>query len=104
MKAEIEIAMRMLLKSDSSIPPDGRIDRAMDIIRGISQEVPDLVKMCELRKILHMSDPAIRTLMDSGRLNRIMGSGNRCLGVSRESLRRFIRGEVRTHDGTIIDV
>jgi len=103
MKAEIEIALRMLLKSDSTIPPDGRIDRAVDVIRGIGLDVPDLVKMQELRKVLHMSDPAIRNLMDAGRLNRIMGAGERCLGVSRDSLRRFIRGEVRTCDGMLIN-
>ena len=48
MRAEIEIAMRMLLMADPSVPPDGRIDRAVDALRGIRHDLPDLVRMKEL--------------------------------------------------------
>ena len=102
MRAEIEIAMRMLLMADTSVPPDGRIDKAVDALRGLNHDLPELVRMKELKEALHLSDPTIRTLMDAGRLRRIVGNGNNTLGVSRESLRAFIRGEVRLEDGTIV--
>ena len=35
-------------------------------------------------------------------VKRIVGNGNNTLGVSRESLRAFIRGEVRLEDGTLV--
>ena len=102
MRAEVEIAMRTLLMADPSVPPDGRIDRAVDALRGIRHDLPDLVRMKELRSILHMSAPAIHNLIRAGRLKRIMGTGKAMLGVSRESVRAFIRGEVRLEDGTLV--
>lgn len=102
MRAEIEIAMRMLLMADSSVPPDGRIDKAVDVLRGFNHDLPELVRLKELKETLHLSEATIRTLMDAGRLKRIVGNGNNTLGVSRESLRAFIRGEVRLEDGTLV--
>ena len=102
MRAEVEIAMRTLLMADPSVPPDGRIDRAVDALRGIRHDLPDLVRMKELRSMLHLSDPTIKSLIRSGRLKRVVGTGNAMLGVSRESVRTFIRGEIRLEDGTLI--
>lgn len=102
MRAEVEIAMRMLLMADPSVPPDGRIDRAVDVLRGVRHDLPDLVRMKELRSMLHLSDYTIKNLIRVGRLKRIMGSGKAMLGVSRESVRAFIRGEIRLEDGTLV--
>ena len=102
MRAEVELAMRTLLMADPSVPPDGRIDRAGDALRGVRSDVPDLVRMKELRSMLHLSDPTIRNLIKVGRLKRIVGSGDTMLGVSRESVRAFIRGEIRLEDGTLV--
>lgn len=100
MRAEVELAMRTLLMADPSVPPDGRIDRAVDALRGVRHDLPDLVRMKELRSILHLSDPTIHNLIRNGRLKRVMGTGRAMLGVSRESVRAFIRGEIRLDDGT----
>lgn len=102
MRAEVEIAMRALLMADPSVPPDGRIDRAVDVLRGIRHDLPDLVRMKELRSILHMSTPSIKNLIRIGRLKKVIGSGDATLGVSRESVRAFIRGEIRLEDGTLV--
>ena len=102
MRAEVEIAMRMLLMADPSVPPDGRIDREVDVLRGVRHDLPDLVRMKELRSMLHLSDYTIKNLIRVGRLKRIMGSGKAMLGVSRESVRAFIRGERRLEDGTLV--
>lgn len=102
MRAEVEIAMRMLLMADPSVSPDGRIDRAVDVLRGVRHDLPDLVRMKELRSMLHLSDYTIKNLIRVGRLKRIMGSGKAMLGVSRESVRAFIRGEIRLEDGTLV--
>lgn len=102
MKAEVEIAMRMLLLADSSVPPDGRIDKAVDILRGVNLEGEELVKMNDVCSTLHMSRSCVKRLMACGRLARIGGTGDNCLGTSRESLRRFIRGEIHLPDGTLV--
>lgn len=52
--------------------------------------------------MLHLSDYTIKNLIRVGRLKRIMGSGKAMLGVSRESVRAFIRGEIRLEDGTLV--
>ena len=48
MKAEVEIAMRMLLLADSSVPPDGRIDKAVDILRGLNHDGEEIGNNCKL--------------------------------------------------------
>ena len=101
MKAEVEIAMRMLLPADSSVPPDGRIDKAVDILRGLNHDGEEIVRTNMVCSILHMSQSQVKNLMDKGRLVKIMGSGEKCIGTSRESLRQFIRGEIRLPNGTI---
>lgn len=102
MKAEVEIAMRMLLLADSSVPPDGRIDKAVDVLRGIDVEGEELVRMKDICSTLHMCNRQVRALMECGRLVMVGGTGDRCLGTSRESLRRFIRGEIHLPDGTLV--
>ena len=102
MRAEVEIAMRTLLMADPSVPPDGRIDRAVDALRGVRHDLPELVRMKELRSLLHLSDPTIYNLISVGRLKRVLGTGNAMLGVTRESVRAFIRGEIRLKDGTLV--
>lgn len=34
MKHEVEMALRLLFRSDTSIPPDGRVDQAIEILKG----------------------------------------------------------------------
>ena len=101
MKAEVEIAMRMLLLADSSVPPDGRIDKAVDILRGLNHDGEEIVRTNMVCSILHMSQSQVKNLMDKGRLVKIMGSGEKCIGTSRVSLRQFISGEIRPPNGTI---
>ena len=103
MRAEIEIALRMLAQADSTIPPDGRIDKAIECLRGIDHNLPDLVQIRELRTTLHLSRATIDNLIERGKLRQILGADDRLLGVSRESLRRFLQGEIRLSDGTNID-
>ena len=103
MKAEVEIAMRMILIADTSVPPDGRIDKAIDILRGLDREGDDVVRMKEICSLLHMSPAAVRQLMKEGKLTVVMGSGNKCIGTSRESLSKYIKGEIRLKDGTLLN-
>ena len=93
MKREVEIALRLLLKFDSSIPPDGRIDHAFEILKGHDRRQSPIVRLPELRRIFGVSKRTLEHLMNSGRLDRIVGKGDRTMGVTRESLKRFMRGE-----------
>ena len=47
MRQEVEVVLRMLLKADSTIPPGGRIDHAIDVLNGTThgQDRPFLTTM-----------------------------------------------------------
>lgn len=93
MRHEIEIAMRILLKSDTSIPPNGCIDRAMEILKGEPPKQNVIATLREVQRLLHVGNERVQELIRTGKLNRILGKNDRCLGVSRESLRRYLQGE-----------
>lgn len=95
MKQEVEVVLRMLLKADSTIPPGGRIDRAIDVINGTKQDnLPPYVTFRETMEALHVSRCMVNALINAGKLNRVVGYGNRSLGVSRESFQRYLRGKM----------
>ena len=95
MKIEVEVVLRMLLKADSTIPPGGRIDHAIDVLNGTKHDnLPPYVTFREAMKALHASRCMVNALIKAGKLNRVVGTGTRALGVSRESFQRYLRGRM----------
>ena len=95
MKQEVEVVLRMLLKADSTIPPGGRIDRAIEVINGTrSDKQPPYITFREAANALHVDRAAVKSLIKAGKLNRVVGANDRSLGVSRESFQRYLRGKM----------
>ena len=95
MKQEVEVVLRMLLKADSTIPPGGRIDRAIDVINGTrSDKQPPYITFREATNALHVDRATVKSLIKAGKLNRVVGANDRSLGVSRESFQRYLRGKM----------
>lgn len=94
MKHEVEMALRLLFRSDTSIPPDGRVDQAIEILKGHNAKEPPVVRVGQAANILHVERQTVINLAKKGKLVRILGKGDRLIGISRESLSAYLRGAV----------
>ena len=94
MKHEVEMALRLLFRYDTSIPPDGRVDLAIEILKGHNTKQPPIVKVRQAADILHVDRSTIDNLLRKGKLVKIVGKNDRLIGISRESLATYLRGEV----------
>lgn len=94
MKREVEMVLRLLFRSDTSIPPDGRVDLAIEILKGHNAKQPPIVKVRQAAEILHVDRSTVDSLIRKGKLVRIVGKNNRLFGITRESLAAYLRGEV----------
>ena len=94
MKREVEMALRLLFRSDTSIPPDGRIDLAIEILKGHNAKQPPVIKVRQAADILHVDRSTVDGLIRKGKLVKIVGKKGRLFGISRESLAAYLRGEV----------
>ena len=94
MKREVEMALRLLFRSDTSIPPDGRVDLAIEILKGHNAKQPPVLKVRQAADILHVDRSTVDGLIRKGKLVKIVGKKGRLFGISRESLAAYLRGEV----------
>ena len=94
MKREVEMALRLLFRSDTSIPPDGRVDLAIEILKGHNAKQPPVIKVRQAADILHVDRSTVDGLIRKGKLVKIVGKKGRLFGISRESLAAYLRGEV----------
>ena len=94
MKREVEMALRLLFRSDTSIPPDGRVDLAIEILKGHNAKQPPVIKVRQAVDILHVDRSTVDGLIRKGKLVKIVGKKGRIFGISRESLAAYLRGEV----------
>ena len=88
------MALRLLFRSDMTIPPDGRVDLAIEILKGHATRHPPIVKVRQAADILHVDRSTIDNLLKKGKLVKIVGKKNHIFGISRESLASYLRGEV----------
>ena len=88
------MALRLLFRSDMTIPPDGRVDLAIEILKGHATRHPPIVKVRQAADILHVDRSTIDNLLKKGKLVKIVGKKGRIFGISRESLAAYLRGEV----------
>ena len=96
MKTETENAIRSIASLDPGISPTV-IDRVIDIMKGISEESENLIHVVRYNDALELLKVSRRTLsyyVDHGYLDRVYGCGCRAIGVSRESLLRFLNRRV----------
>ena len=93
MTAQIEQLMRQILDADGSIPQED-ICRAILIMKGAPIDHSDLVHVIrypEAAKLLGVHRCTIDYFVRQGYLDRVMGGGKSCIGITSDSYQRFIR-------------
>ena len=95
---ETETAVRSIVLTDPDITKE-MVEQALDILkgRGVQVEMIHNVRFNDARDILKVSRRTLRHYLDSGYLDRVYGGGRRAIGVSRESLFRFMNRRVAIH-------
>ena len=96
MKPETETAVRSIVMFDSEVTREN-LERAIDILRGKVSSDEDLIhniRFCDAQELLKVSRRTLSYYIDHGYLDRVYGCGERALGVSRESLLRFMNRRV----------
>ena len=96
MKPETETAVRSIVSMDADVTKEN-LERAIDIMRGKVQSDEDLIhniKFCDAVELLKVSRRTLSYYIDHGYLDRVYGCGGRALGISRESLLRFMNRKV----------
>ena len=89
MKREVEMALRLLFRFDTSIPPDGRVDLAIEILKGHDVKKPPVVRVKDAADILHVTTKTIGSLMQKGKLARILGKNDRGKGAASTDQRKL---------------
>ena len=101
MKQETENAIRSIASLDPELSAT-MVERAIDIMHGRSDESEAFihnVRFCDAQELLKVSRRTLSYYVDHGYLDRVYGCGHRALGISRESLLRFMnRRVVRRRD------
>lgn len=93
MTAQVEQIMRQILETDGSIPQED-ICRAILIMKGAPIDHSDLVHVIRYpvaAKLLGVHRCTIDYFVRMGYLDRVMGGGRSCIGITSESYQRFIR-------------
>ena len=96
MKPETETAVRSIVMIDSEVTREN-LERAIDIMRGKISSEEELIHTVRFNDAIDLLKVSRRTLshyIDHGYLDRVFGCGCRALGVSRESLLRFMNRRV----------
>ena len=93
MTAQVEELMRQILEVDGSISQE-EISRAILIMKGAPIDHSDLVHVIRYpvaAKLLGVHRCTIDYFVRMGYLDRVMGGGRSCIGITSESYQRFIR-------------
>ena len=96
MRLETENAIRSIATTDPELTKEV-LEHAIDIHRGKVQSNEDIIHSVKYSDAIEIHKISKRTLayyLDHGYLDRVYGCGCRAIGVSRESLLRFVNRRV----------
>ncbi len=96
MKSETETLIRNVVSLDPEVAKEN-LERAIDIMRGKVESDEDLIhniRFKDAQDLLKVSRRTLSYYIDHGYIDRVYGCGDRALGVSRESLLRFMNRRV----------
>lgn len=96
---ETETAVRSIVCIDTEVTRE-MLEKALDLLRGKTPEEDVIVhniRFADAMEILMVSRRTLRHYLDSGYLDRVYGGGRRAIGVTRESLVRFMSRRTVTH-------
>ena len=101
MKTQTEMAVRSILSMDEEIKAE-LVEKALDVLRGKvgpNDEIDHVLRRKEVEELLHVHRRTIDYYLDKGYLTRVYGGGQRALGISRDSVLRFVRRRVGRPQG-----
>ena len=103
MRIETETAVRSIVGFDSEVTKE-MVERAIDILRGKADAdggeiTVHNVRFSDAMKILKVKRRTLRHYIYRGYLDRVYGGGCRAIGVTRESLLRFMTHRTVEHRG-----
>ena len=87
--------IRMILEADHTIPRD-RIEKAMTVLRGRHNAVPEVVSPEEAKRMANLSERYYAKAIKKGYLARVIRGpikGGTFVGICRESVERYIAGQ-----------
>ena len=87
--------IRMILEADHTIPRD-RIEKAMTVLRGRHNIVPEVVSPEEAKRMANLSEWYYAKAIKKGYLARVIRGpikGGTFVGICRESVERYIAGQ-----------
>ncbi len=96
MKPETEMTVRAILGADKSVDA-GCIDKVIDMLHNDGNSMMDMIHVVRFKDamdILRVHRMTLQYYLNNGYLDRVYGCGKRALGVSRESLLKFINRRV----------
>ncbi len=96
MKPETENAIRSIASLDPEVSTT-MIDRVIEMMKGANGDSENLIHVVRFNDTVEMLKVSRRTLsyyLDHGYLDRVYGCGERAIGVSRESLLKFVNRRV----------
>ncbi|MBQ3808236.1 MAG: hypothetical protein II840_09810 [Kiritimatiellae bacterium] len=99
MRIETETAVRSIVSIDDEVTKE-MAERAINLLRGNCPEQEVIihnVRFEDAIDILKVSRRTLRHYLDTGYLDRVYGGGCRAIGVSRESLLRFMSRRTVEH-------
>ena len=98
MKPQTELTLRSVLSLDKSVNRSA-IDRAVSLLKGSPTHDDDLVRVMPYREVLarlKVNKYTLRYYVKRGYLTKVLGAGNRAIGVTWESFHRFTRARTRS--------
>ena len=103
MRIETETAVRSIVGFDSEVTKE-MVERAIDILRGKADAdggeiTVHNVRFSDAMEILKVKRRTLRHYIYRGYLDRVYGGGCRAIGVTRESLLRFMTHRTVEHRG-----
>jgi len=101
MKIETETAIRSIVGFDSEVTKE-MVEKALDILRGKvpgDEMIVHNVRFGDAMEILKVKRRTLRYYVYRGYLDRVYGGGCRAIGVTRESLLRFMTHRTVEHKG-----
>jgi len=96
MKTQTEMAVRSILAMDSEIKAED-VEKALDVLRGkvtSNEDLDHVLRRKEVEELLHVHRRTIDYYIEKGYLVRVYGGGQRAVGISRDSVMRFLRRRV----------
>ena len=99
MKTETEMAVRSIVATDPNVTNE-MLEHAIDILRGRidgDEGLIHTIKIKDAAELLQVEPRTVVYYLDMGYLDRVYGCKSRAIGLSRESLMRFMTRRVVKH-------